>query len=103
MKNTITPSEKARKIQAPTPCVRKKSGIPIRVNVLKSVAAKDINPITRPMFAPANMKSFVPFVLFLVLSAKKPSVEIYRIPSMINHLIIAFLFYQYCQDGPLIL
>ena len=76
MKNTITPSENARKIKAPTPCVLKKSGIPIMVNVLKSVAAKDINPITRPMFEPANIKSFVPLVLLLVRIASKPRVEI---------------------------
>jgi hypothetical protein len=57
IKKTMAASEKARNIQAPMPCIRKKSGIPINVKVLKSVAAKLINPRTVPMFEPARIKS----------------------------------------------
>ena len=51
--NTIIASETARKIHAPTPCTRKKSGMPSNVNVLNSVAAKVKKPKNAPRFEPA--------------------------------------------------
>ena len=48
-------SAMARKIQDPTPWVRKKSGMPKRVKVLNSVAAKVSMPTITPSLEPAMM------------------------------------------------
>jgi hypothetical protein len=53
----MAPSETARKIQAPTPFIRKKSGIPKNVKVLKRAAAKVNTPSVNPILDPAIMNS----------------------------------------------
>ena len=76
----MSPSEKAKKIQAPTPLAREKSGIPNSVKVLKRVAAKVIKPITTPIFAPPNIKSDEVLICFFVRHEKNIKIPIYRVP-----------------------
>ena len=54
IRNTIAVSDTAKKIHVPMPLLLKKSGIPIKVKVLKRVAAKVKIPKTEPTFDPAN-------------------------------------------------
>ena len=66
-------SENARNSQAPTPWILKKSGMPIRVKVLNSVAAKLMNPSRCPILEPARMKSPEVFVFLLDLRESRIS------------------------------
>ena len=67
----MTASEKVKKIQAPTPFFLEKSGIPLTVNVLNSVAAKVIKPRTSPIFVPPSIKSFAERMVFLLFQERK--------------------------------
>ena len=92
--NASAQSATPRKIQAPTPWVRKRSGIPISVKVLNRVAAIVRHPNIAPILEPAVIKSLSVLVdlrarIAAIIKTQKynaPRTIIQRFNSHLHHL-----------------
>ena len=78
------------------PCIRKKSGIPRMVKVLKRVAAKVIKPSAAPILDPANKKSEEVWFFFLDHKERDAKKMMYMMLRKINHL---FMLLHYFFQG----